>query len=99
MEHLLYLFLPFVQPFAANAWLTLLPVAFFALLWLKQSRTTGARVSVAVATLGWALYAAWEISFLFRPVREWIRIDLLAIAPLLVLISLWALIALYRHAR
>lgn len=52
---------------------------------------------MAIAACLWLLYSAWEISFVFRPVREWIRVDLLLIGPVLLVASLWALVAAVRH--
>lgn len=80
--------------FVANPWLSLVPVALLAWLWFGRARGTAAGVPVAIALGLWVLYSMWEISFIFRPVREWIRSDLLAISPILLISSLWAVVAM-----
>lgn len=84
------LFAPF-KIFLLFPVLTLVPALLFAVhFWRRRAAWSG------LAALAWALYAAWEISFLFRPVREWIRIDLLLIYPVLALVSIVALVSAYR---
>ncbi len=92
MQALLYWLLPFVAapPMAP------IPAAVFGLWWFNHGRRAG---SVLAAAILWAVYAAWEISFLFRPVREWIRVDLLLIAPVLLASTTAAAVAMYRSRR
>ena len=77
---------PFVL-FVDRPWLALIPAAAFFWLYRRQGR----KAAVLASGL-WLLYGLWEISFSFRSVREWIRIDLLLIAPLLIAASAWAII-------
>jgi hypothetical protein len=86
-----------MRPFLAVPWLALAPALALLGLWLARARGTSASVAVLVAGLLWLVYAAWEISFLFRAVREWIRIDLLLIWPILLIASVWALMAFARR--
>lgn len=96
MDIIQILFLP-IQPFLAVPWLTVLPAVLAILVWLTRARGTSASIPMAIAAVIWTLYAAWEISFTLVPVREWIRIDLLLIAPVLLATSLWAIIAYCRR--
>jgi hypothetical protein len=89
---------PFVG-FVAFPVLALAPAVLFAWLWSARARPTRASMPVGIAAVLWFFYAVWEISFLFRPVREWIRVDLLLIAPILLVASAWALVAWYRARR
>lgn len=71
--------------FIVQPWLALLPALVFAGLWLwSRSRT-----ALAAAVL-WALYGAWEWSIHAGYACDGgcdIRVDLLLIAPLLLLVS------------
>lgn len=80
-----------MQPFLAMPWLALLPAVAFAAAWWWRRRPTA-----AMAALLWFAYALWEISFLVRPVREWIRIDLIAIAPILAVVTVTAAVVLWK---
>lgn len=96
MDIIQLLFLP-IQPFLAVPWLTTMPVMLAVGAWLGRARGTSASVPVAIAAVLWAFYSAWEISFTLVPVREWIRVDLLLIAPVLLAVSVWAVLAYCRR--
>ena len=49
-----------------------------------------------VATVAWALYAAWEWLVQVRTPEANIRVDLLVIWPVLALLSAWALFRAFR---
>lgn len=78
------------QLFNVQPWLVALPsLAFFALWWWSRTR-----FALAAAVL-WALYGVWEWSIAAGYACDGecdIRVDLLAIAPVLLLVSVAALI-------
>jgi hypothetical protein len=90
------LYKPFVA-FVAVPMLAFVPAVIATAAWLWRARGTTATVPVALAAIAWALYGAWELSFHLVPVREWIRVDLLVIAPVLVALSIAAFVALMRR--
>ena len=83
--------------FIAWPWLALVPAIVF--FWLYR----GTRVSrVAATAVAWAAYAAYE----FAMQRRWlcsgecnIRVDLLLLYPVLLILSLTAVVALMRARR
>jgi len=81
-------------PFIAFPWLALVPAALFALLW------AGRRGSLSLtATLVWGAYAAYEYAMHARILCTGecnIRIDLLLLAPVLLVLTLAAAVAAAR---
>jgi len=80
-----------VIPFVAWPWLALVPAAL--LLWLYRASRRGA---AALGATSWAFYAVYE----YAMHRRWlcsgecnIRVDLLLVYPLLVAVSVWAIVA------
>ena len=52
--------------------------------------------SLLIASFAWGLYAAWELLVLIKTPEANIRVDLLAIWPVLAVLSLWALFRVFR---
>jgi len=49
-----------------------------------------------VATVGWALYAAWEWLVMTRTPEADIRVDLMVIWPVLLALSVWGIIRTFK---
>lgn len=80
--------------FMANPWLALLVAGAFAALWRWSGSTM-----VAAAALAWAAYGGYEYLMLTRILCTGecnIRIDLLLVYPMLLLISLLAVVLALR---
>lgn len=93
LEVLIYPMLPFVF-FPGFA---LFPVAIFSWLSIHRFRTQRPWLFPGLAAIIWLAYATWETSFKIAPVREWIRIDLILISPILIVVTIVALISAYRN--
>jgi len=52
--------------------------------------------SLLIASCAWGLYAAWELLVLIKTPDANIRVDLLVIWPVLVILSFWALVRVFR---
>jgi hypothetical protein len=86
-----------MSPFIAWPWLALLPAGVF--LWLRRKFGP---VSAAVAALAWGAYAVYEYGMQQRWLCSCecnIRVDLLLIYPVLLVLSLKALVAVVRARR
>jgi hypothetical protein len=95
-----WFYLPLL-PFVAVPWLALGPAAVFGYGWHRRRRTGAGGVMLPVAAAIWAAYAIYEV-FMQRwsaSVIAPIRIDLLAIAPLLYAVAAAAVVALSRPCR
>jgi hypothetical protein len=86
-----------MMPFVAVPPLALLPPVLLGYLALRRFRSQRPWLVPCVVALVWSAYAAWEISFKLVPAREWIRIDLILISPVLLCFTALALISAYRH--
>lgn len=77
-------------------WIAFIAALLFFILW----RTKPLRSSL-IAALAWLSYGIYEFSFFLRLScsTNCIRVDLLAIYPLLLIISLWAFISALRHLK
>lgn len=83
--------------FVLHPLLALLPALLFAGLWFWRRRAIAASAGIA-----WLAYCAYEWAMQARLLCSGdcnIRIDLLLILPLLLALSLWALIASLRQSR
>ena len=84
----------FLGVFVAYPWLALLPAAVFGIAAYRRRRTV-----VWAAAVGWLVYAAYETAMARRILCSGecnIRVDLLLIYPLLLALSLAAVVAAYR---
>lgn len=52
--------------------------------------------ALLIASSGWGLYAAWEWLIQIKTPEANIRVDLLVIWPVLAILSVWALIRVFR---
>jgi len=78
-------------------WLALVPGCAFALAWYQCRRA-----SVLVAALAWVAYFAYELGIRLRVLCTGecnIRVDLLVFYPVLIVLSIWAVVAILRVPR
>ncbi len=52
--------------------------------------------AILLPTLAWLAYAAWEWLVLVRTPEANIRVDLMIIWPLLVFLTIWAVVSMFR---
>jgi len=78
-------------------WLALVPGVLFAVAWGRRRRT-----SILVAALAWLAYFPYELGMKLRMLCSGecnIRVDLLLFYPLLLALSVWALVAVVRASK
>jgi hypothetical protein len=80
-----FVIMPAVWP--ATAILFLPPVAVSALILYKQQRKYITRITILSIFI--ILYFVWELTFLWTPVRDWIRVDLFFLMPIVVFVFGW----------
>ncbi len=87
----------FLGIFIAWPWLALIPAGLFAFLFIRGRRTVS-----FVAALVWLAYVPYEYAMKLRLLCSGecnIRVDLLLIYPVLVILSVLAVVAFFRRKR
>ena len=90
-----------MQPFIWHPERVMVVAFFFSLLYfglVLSKAATRVRVRpILIAAIAWALYSAWEYHCKIQ--RYNIRVDLLLIYPLLVIVSLLPVVAIFRKQK